>query len=324
MHIRESIERFSEQLAYEPVIENRDRYVRRDRFLILAMGGSQWPANLLNAWDESLFLWQHRDYGLPALSDAILRDFLVIVVSYSGNTEEAISGLESALDRGYPVIAIGIGGKLIDIAKERAVPYIQLPDWKMQPRASTGLLLRALTVAIGSDRGSKELAALASSLIPKDFEAAGKQLATQCEGSVPIVYASRRNGALAMTWKIKLNETGKIPAFFNVFPEHNHNEHNGFDISPKTENLARVFRWVFLTDDQDHPRIQRRFDVIEELYQRRGHSVFRSPLKGETRFERILGSALTADWFSLFTAEQYGLEATEVPMVEEMKKLINT
>ena len=83
-------------------------------------------------------------------------------------------------------------------------------------------------------------------------------------------------------------------------------------------------RRIFLTDDQDHQRIQRRFDVIEELYQRRGHSVIRSPLRGETRLERILGSALTADWFSLFTAEQYGLEPTEVPMVEEMKKLINT
>lgn len=322
MTIKESIERFPEQFAFEPVIENQEAFKRKSRFLVLGVGGSQWPANLIKAWDETLQIRQWRDYELPSLSESDLHDHLVVAVSHSGNTEETISAYEGALDRGLATVAVAVGGKLLAMAQEQRQPYIQLPDIGLQPRAATGLIVKAMLKAFGADRGLEEVSSLASSLSPTDCEPKGKELATQCEGSVPIIYAARRNGAVAMVWKIKLNETGKIPAFFHVFPELNHNEMTGFDVVERTRSLSQNFRWIFLADSEDDPRVQKRMEIAQQLFSDRGLSITKVEFDGLIRWHRIFASLLTADWFALHTAEQYGVEATEVLMVEEFKKLM--
>lgn len=320
--MRETIAGFARQFTFDPHIENGSALQKKERFLILGMGGSQLPASLVWAWHEPLALWQHRDYGLPSMSDAMLRDYLVIAVSYSGNTEETISGLEAAHDKGLACVVITVGGTLLAMARERGIPFVQLPDWGLQPRAATGLIVKALLRVMGQLRGLEEVAGLANIFRPDSFESPGKQLATQLEGSVPIIYASRRNSALAMIWKITLNETGKIPAFFHTLPELNHNEMTGFDVQKRSRKLSEIFRWVFLTDEDDDTRIRKRMDVLGELFRERGLPALRVPVEGPTRWQKLFSSQMTASWCALHTAEHYGLEATEVPMVEAFKKLM--
>jgi glucose/mannose-6-phosphate isomerase len=322
MTIREAIEKMSTQFSFEPRIENGGERDQRTKFCVLGVGGSSWPANLVKAYDESLHIRQHRDYGLPAIPERERAEYRYCAVSYSGNTEETISGYEDALREKCSTIAISIGGKLLRIANANASPSIALPDYGLQPRAATGLMLRALLKALGHDRGYEELGGLASTFHPKSYEAAGKQLATQHEGFVPVIYASRRNAAIAQVWKVKLNECGKIPAFFHVFPELNHNEMTGFDATPRTRALSEKFRWIFLSDEEDDPRVQKRFMLTERLLRDRGHHITSVPLAGETRWHRIFGSLATADWFSLFTAEHYGIDPTAIPMVDELKRLM--
>lgn len=324
MHMKEAIEGFASQLAYSPVIENNEALVRKERLLVCGMGGSQYFVNILNAWNESLLAWQHRDYGLPQMPERALQEHLVVACSFSGNTEETVSSLEEAIDRKLAVAVITAGGKLLEIAKTHKLPYIQIPvpAEHFQPRAATGLLIKALLAIQGDALRTEEMARLSSTLQPASYEAAGKAIAAQCQGKVPLIYASRRNLGLAMAWKIKFNETGKIPAFFNGIPELNHNEMTSFDVQDASRALSERFMWIFLTDEEDHPRILKRFDVLEELLHARGLPVLRAPLDGATRLERIFASTLTADWSALHVAAMYGLESNEVPMVEEFKKLI--
>lgn len=147
-------------------------------------------------------------------------------------------------------------------------------------------------------------------------------MAGKLRDRVPVIYASNRNGALARNWKIKFNENGKVPAFYNVFPELNHNEMTGFDAMKKTKPLAKSFHFVILADNEDHPQIKRRMDVIEKLFAKRGLRTERVGISGATRYERIFSNLLLAEWASYHTALLYGVEAEEVPMVEEFKKLI--
>ncbi len=119
-----------------------------------------------------------------------------------------------------------------------------------------------------------------------------------------------------------MNETGKIPAFSNVFPELNHNEMTGFDRKGKTKDLSGKFCFIFLSDNADHPQNRKRFEVTKRLYEERGLVVHSLPLQGTTRSEKIFSSLLLADWVAYHTALQYGVEPEQVPMVEEFKKLI--
>ena len=183
--------------------------------------------------------------------------------------------------------------------------------------------MNALTALIQKEGLLTELAELGATLLPETLEEKGKELAEALRDSVPVIYASTRNSAVANNWKIKFNETGKIPAFYNVFPELNHNEMTGFDVTETTEGLSRKFHFIFLTDTVDHPKIQRRMAVCKKLYEQRGFQVTEVPLEGASTLERIFTSLLTADWTALHLSRIYGTEAEQVPMVEEFKKLIS-
>lgn len=140
----------------------------------------------------------------------------------------------------------------------------------MQPRMATGLSLMAMLAAIGEKAWLAEAKQLATMFHPAREEYRGRDLAKRLHEAVPVIYASARNAAIAYNWKIKFNETGKIPAFWNVVPELNHNEMTGFDAKDRTIPLSRRFHFVFLKDGGDDRRIIKRMSVLEKLYRDRG------------------------------------------------------
>lgn len=310
---------FPKQFAFEPVVENVGELEPRDKFVIAGMGGSCLAPDLLRAWQPELDIIAHRDYGLPATD---LTDRLIIASSYSGNTEETLDAYQTALNRRLKVVAIGVGGELLKLAGANRVPFIRIPDTGIQPRSSLGFNLIALMSLIGDDAGMAELRELRHSLDNDGCAVHGADLASSLKDKIPIIYASERNRSVAYNWKIKFNETGKIPAFTNVFPELNHNEMNSFDRIPTTASLSNFIHFLFLTDTEDDPRVQRRMEVCRDLYVARGLAVEAVPLEGASVWQRIFTSLLTADWTALRLAEAYGAESGQVPMVEEFKKLI--
>ncbi len=325
--MKNSIISFPKQFEWDPKIENADKFSPGKKFIHAGMGGSQLASDILKQLKPELEVISHRSYGLPKLKESDLRERLVIVNSYSGNTEETISSLDEALAKNLSVIAISTGGTLLQMAKERQIPYIEMPALGVQPRMSTGIGLRALAKAFSDEDLLRESVSLSKWLIPSQYENLGKELAQKIRGRIPIVYASDDNFALAKIWKIKFNESGKIPAFWNVLPELNHNEMTGFSafiagISEEGKNLSDKFHFIFLRDSADHERIKIRFDVLNKLFQSNGMPVTALELQGESELQKVFSSLLLADWTCLHNAEQYGLDPEEIPLVEEFKLLI--
>ena len=140
---------------------------------------------------------------------------------------------------------------------------------------------------------------------------------------MPIIYSSFKNGSLAQNWKIKFNETTKISAFCNVFPELNHNEMTGFDLVDKTKHLSDKFHFIFMRDSKDNPRIIKRMEITKKLFEDRGFGVEYVDISGENVWHKIFSTLLVADWTSFHLAKHYGTAPEQVPMVEEFKKLIS-
>lgn len=320
----EAIKSFPAQFGFAPVIENKEKLGRYERFVVLGMGGSNLAPGLLKIWKPELDIVSHRDYGLPSLSDEAWKKTLVIGSSYSGNTEETIDGFEEAGRRGVSRAALAVGGRLRDLARASGVPFIQFPDTGIQPRSALGLSIRGLLAFMGEDKALAETQGLASWLASRmnDFEKEGGVLAEKMKGYVPVIYACARNRAIAYNWKIKFNETGKIPAFCSIFPELNHNEMTGFDVVDVTRPLSEKFFFIFLRDAADHPKTQKRMAITEELYRARGLKTTAIEMTGTTVFEKIFASTTIADWTAYYTAQAYGVEADQVPMLEEFKKRI--
>lgn len=339
----EAIKNTRRQFEFKPKLENADLLdyeAKPRRFMVVGMGGSPLAAGLLKVWRPELDLAIHRNYGLPAMSEESLRERLVILSSYSGNTEEVLDAYDEAGGRGLARAAISIGGKLLERAKKDGVPYVQMPDTGIQPRSALPMSLKGLLKITGEERALAEVNELHETFHPETYEKEGKALAEYLRGHVPVIYSSERNEPIVYNWRIKFNETGKIPAFHNVFPELNHNEMTGFDpvraltavserptsngasVLEERKKLNEPFSFIFLKDAADHPKIQKRMEVTEKLYRDRGLTVKIMELEGKTVWHKIFNSLALADWAAYYTAEGYGLEAEEVPMVEEFKRLI--
>lgn len=322
--MKEAIRHFPEQFLFEPVVERVEKLPNTERCVVSGMGGSHLAADLLQTLYPESRITVHMSYGLPSMAEVELRRSLFIASSYSGNTEEVLDGLEKAQAFGMPCAAVSKGGLVEEVAEKYGIPYVRLPHADIQPRLALGFSMLGIMKLLSMNDEIQKLRMLADMLQPDALEPEGKKLAAALRGKIPIVYASLRNRHIAANWKIKCNETGKIPAFYNIFPELNHNEMTGLDVVKNTKELSRQFHCIFLRDTEDDPRIQKRMDVCKKLYEDRDVPVTEVPLEGASRWERMFSSLLVADWFSFHTGVSYGVETEQVPMVEEFKKLIST
>jgi glucose-6-phosphate isomerase len=118
MSLDETLQRFGEQFAWHPVIENPEHLGAHGSYVLAGMGGSHLGAWLIQKFDQHLDLTIHRDYGLPALTDNKLRNGLFIASSYSGTTEETLDAAKAAFDKKMHMAAISLGGDLLNFARE--------------------------------------------------------------------------------------------------------------------------------------------------------------------------------------------------------------
>jgi len=319
--MEEAIKNFPKQLKFEPVIENKEALVSTKNFIVCGMGGSHLAADLLKIWNPSLNLVIHHDYGLPALTDS-LNNYLIIISSYSGNTEEAIDGFNEAIDKKLHVACVCTGGKLLELAIEHKKPYIRMPDTGIEPRSALGFSMVSLLKLIKEEQALLEIKKIADSIDMDKAEKEGRILAEKLKNFIPIIYASTRNEPIAYNWKIRFNETGKIPSFYNTLPELCHNEMVGFDGEKKTKKLLKNFYFIFFEDKTDHPRIILRMEILKEILKKKGFPMEILKLVGKNVWEKIFLSLLIADWTAYYIAEQYGLKAQETEIINKFKNIM--
>jgi glucose/mannose-6-phosphate isomerase len=119
-----------------------------------------------------------------------------------------------------------------------------------------------------------------------------------------------------MIWKIKINENAKTPAFWNFYPELNHNEMVGFAL-PQGK-----FHIVTLLDKNDHPQDIKRMKITAKLMKKKGIDTTLIELEDKDIFNTIFSALTLGDWVSYYLALEYGQDPTTVDMVEDLKKLL--
>lgn len=293
------------QIEFEPKVVGEAP--RKSRVVIGGMGGSALAGRVLqDLYPGRIAL--HLDYNLPTPAP---EDALYIALSYSGNTEETLSFFDEALTRGAPIAVITSGGALLERAKKTGTPYIVVPVLG-EPRDQLLILIKSILALMKEHSGEWNT----YPHVEKEVGDEAHRVSKAISGRAPIIYSSNRNEALAYIAKITMNETGKTPAFSNVFPEMNHNEIQGL------EHLPRHFLPLLIRDNTDHERIVRRMDVFKEVMNRQGTEVVEVSLPKGTRIHSILYAWLLFREVGHLLALQKGIEPDKTPLIAEFKNLL--
>jgi glucose/mannose-6-phosphate isomerase len=291
--------------------------------VVCGMGGSAIGADLARGaiGDRARRpLVTSREYEPPSW---VSEDTLVLCSSYSGETEETLAAYDAAGDRGAPRVVMTTGGRLAEAAREDGVPVIGVPSG-MQPRAAVAYMtvgaLEAAALAGVTDSLRDEVDA-ASALLRElaeewrpdgDAESEPKRLARALQGQVPVVYGAGLTAPASVRWRSQLNENAETPAFDGVVPEMDHNEICGWG--------QPTFTAIFLEDDEQHARVQRRIELTAEVVAAAGSPVERVRARGQTRTERLLSLVLLGDLASLYLAVLNGVDPTPVARIEDFKQ----
>ncbi len=296
-----------------------------DNIVICGVGGSALPGTLLlDMVDISIPVFVHRDYDLPKIAN---EKSLIICISFSGNTEETLSAYEKATAKKYPVIALCTGGKLEELAKQNNLPVVIVPNDCIQPRFGTGYLVSAVIKILDNceitTNLSQEIFKIAETLKPESFKVQGKILGEKLIDKIPVVYSSNQYKSLARIWKIKFNENSKVLAFWNYFPELNHNEMVGLSTNDKKQITNNKFYFIILRDNQDNPKILKRMEITANLIKESGAEVEIIEMQGVTKIEKIFNALMLSDWISYYLALSYGQDPISVAIVEDFKKRLS-
>lgn len=280
--------------------------------LVIGMGGSAIGGDLLKSYmnDAKVPIHVVRDYKVPNFVD---ENTLVFAISYSGNTEETLSALRDAQRKNARIIGITSGGQLAQECNK----VIKIPSG-LQPRAALGYLffpmlgiLHNSNLARVKNEDINEMLALLKKT--DDFNSIGENIAKKLKDKVPIIYSSEALAPVAMRWKTQINENAKVPAFYNLFSEMNHNEIAGY------RGMRRDFAAVIIKDKFDNDRIKKRIAICRQIMEEKVE-VIETETKGNGLLARMMSGIYIGDYASYHIAMWNRVDPTPVEIIESMKK----
>lgn len=326
--MKKLIEGFTRQLADALKIGQAVDFARPGsdirNIMITGMGGSGIAANLV----ESLTFGRVpipitvcKGYNIPQF---VSPHTLFIACSYGGDTEETLSAANKALLKRAHIICIASGGKLLDLAKEYNLFYLQIPNGTGPARAQIGYIIISLlftlyhTNLIGAafikesensieylDRGEKAI------------QAEAELIAKKLRGKLPIIYCDGRLMAMALRFQNQLNENAKQLAHVNTFPEMNHNEIVGWQFPEPVLQQSQV---IYLYSDHDHDRVEKRMEICRTVFERRSNPIIDIVAEGASLLEQYYYLIHLTDWISYFLAKENQIDPDPVEVIAYLKE----
>jgi len=339
IHMRDSqdalgiAEKQWQQLTHEFVVPSLQSLVSSplENVVYAGMGGSALGALISTSWPGYKVPFEIcRGYNIPTY---VSGKTLFVASSYSGNTEETLSALAEAENRGAKIIVISDGGELHEIAEQKSYPFLLIPRTE-QPRFSVLYGLKALVSVLEAagltekQSAEAQIGQAASFLreavapwlptVPQAQNPA-KKLALEIAGKSPVIYAGPLLAPIAYKWKISFNENAKNLAWWNQLPEFNHNELIGWSSHP----IQKPYSIIELRSSLEHERVQKRFEVGGRLLSGRAPAPHIVAAEGEGLLAQMLWAMVFGDFVSIYLALLNNVDPSPVDLVEKFKTELN-
>ncbi len=297
--------------------------------ILSGLGGSAISGDLMqNFLKDELFLpfMVNRNYDLPGFTD---KNTLLIISSYSGNTEETISVMEHGVKRKCPMICISTGGKIGEMALKHNIPLVKMTTG-LQPRFALGQsffsLLKVLWVLGVIPDQNSEVDKIKNLWKVKGEEYSlenniANNCAEQLIGYIPVIYsAAGYTSAAGYRFKCQLNENSKLHSFHNVIPELNHNEIIGWESFNDRLFNAKL---INIMDESYHPQIKKRFEITTELAAQKGLEYLNIESEEDEFKVRLMDLIYLFDWITYYTAVLRGYDPSEIDNIDTLKERLS-
>jgi glucose/mannose-6-phosphate isomerase len=301
--------------------------------VLAGMGGSSIGAELMSSLIVDrcpVPVMVLRDYDLPAFTKG--SGSLVVLTSFSGNTEETLSAFNQAVQNHCQIVTISTGGRLHELAETGG-----FAAWKFThqgpPRSSIAFsfgLLMALFTRLGlvADATSEISAAIIAMSEQRELLSAAspvsnnpaKRLAGQMVGRSVTIFGAGHMAAVARRWKGQINENAKSLANFEVLPEADHNAITGIYFpSQEVEHLMALF----LGSSSDHPRNKLRMHLTRQTMMLEGINTDTFIATGASKIEQIWRAVQFGDYVSYYLALCCDVDPAITPGIDNLKQSLN-
>lgn len=291
--------------------------------LLVGTGAAGWVCDLLAAVAGPFMpvpVVVHKGFEPPSFVDP---STLVIAISASGASPEAVSAATTSVAAGGRLLAVTSAGPLGALADAQAAPTVFLPvaEEPIPTRARIGALavpvLRSLE-QMGLFPGATDwivaavtqLQARRTELQADDNPAA--ELARALYGTMPIVYGGGSAGTVAAArWKVQLNQSAKTPAWTGTLPDVVHGEIAGW--GQHGDITRQVLSLVLLRHDEEPPELAEQYAAVEQWTEEVVTGIHTVQAAGEGALAQILDLGFFGDVVALELAERAGIDPGPTP-----------
>jgi glucose/mannose-6-phosphate isomerase len=292
---------------------------------VLGMGGSAAAGDILAGW-----LWSR--HGVEAevckgvLPTANMIGTLAIACSASGQTEETISMMRTAVERGATLVSLSCGGRLAAESKMMDIPHIEMPKI-LAPRYMLPFMvfscLAVVDAAFGlssaheAKNAIREMQRLGKRIgleVPLQKNPA-KWLALRLTNRTPAIYGAKVTRGVGIRFKNEINENSKRHATYDEMPELFHNEIQAW------EEPGEKFIPVILRDDAESERDARLAETLMNILSSMGKQPIVVRGEGRSSLAKLMTMVYKLDLASYYIAIGEKRDPFPTPLITRFKKV---
>ena len=321
--MRRLVKQFTNQLTDALIIGNKAKLILPKKtinsIVITGLGGSGIGGTIakqLVADQIKIPVIVNNDYSLPAF---VNENTLVIVSSFSGNTEETLEALKQAQSVNAEIACITSGGKLAEIARENDYNLIILPK-AFSPRAMlTYSVVQQFFLfkhyGIIDDSFIAKIKSTVTFLESEidSIKDIAHQTALALHSKTFVIYSEASVEGVAIRLRQQINENSKSLGWHHVVPEMNHNELVGW-AGGKPEYTV-----ILLRTSYEFSRSKVRLDLSKDIIKKYTPNVIELSAKGDSLIEQSFYHILLGDWISVYLAELNQVDDVEVKVIDYLK-----
>lgn len=330
LNIEKSLNLFSNQVlqTYKQSIESNIEKLDFKQVIISGMGGSSNAGKLIQTWQEetnSIPLTIYNGYGLPGW---VNEETLVVLNSYSGNTEETLSAYEVAVEKKCKIVGIATSGKVGELIKSNKIKGAIISAGQTNP---SGYPKSGLGISLGALIGSLEKVGYLSGNVASEVKISLSEvenirnkwnvldIAKWIYGNMPVYFSSRKFLGALNAGRNATCEIGRTYTQFYDFPEVNH-----VLIEALMEPvIARQNRYLFFESNLDNDRIKLRYKITKSLFDEMGLTYTTYNLASESYLGQLLELSHYCAWIGYYLSILRNDDPGPEPWIIKLKNALS-
>lgn len=329
MDVETSLKLFPEQIknAFIQAMSLDTISIDFDSVIVSGMGGSSNAGKIIQGLLEPGFqkpFFVYNDYELPNWVNGTT---LVVLNSYSGNTEETLSAYAKARAKNCQIVAVTTGGKLAELVRNSDIQGVVLDPKVTNPTGFPktglgislggliGLLNRIHVLNISSEELDHALSEVSS--LRDTWDA--KDIATWLHGSIPVLLSARPLLGALNAGRNAMCEISRNFTEFYDFPELNHVL---IEATQKPES-AKIKKYLFFESSYNSDRIKLRYKITKDIFKEQELDTNFYILKSSTILSQSLELAHYCAWLGFYISILDNTDPGPEPWILKLKEALS-